>query len=336
MKIIFFTVIPFLLTYLGVELFRRWSLKKNILDLPNERSSHTQPTPRGGGLALVIVVFTFTFLGLYDFSLLPYFISALLVAVISWFDDIKHIPSGIRLLFHSLAASLIIIFIGYFDSIFGVQLGYIGIIFTFLWIVWMINAYNFMDGIDGIAGIQAITASLSWFLLSFFIGSQSGVIYSCVVFSSVLGFLIHNWSPARIFMGDVGSAFLGFYFAVFPIIMFKKNISDNSFFLDLFLISIVFVWFFVFDTIYTFFRRLLNGEKVWQAHRSHLYQRLVISGFSHQFVTLLYGIMSVLLLAFYYLLGIKSNLLTIIFLIGSGLGLIFFTTFNEKRNTKEN
>jgi Fuc2NAc and GlcNAc transferase len=332
MKIIFFTVIPFLLTYLGVELFRRWSLKKNILDLPNERSSHTQPTPRGGGLVFVIIVLLFTFLGLNDFGLLPYFISAFLIVIISWLDDIKHIPSGIRLLIHSLVAILIINFYGYFEF----QIGYLGIILTFLWIVWMINAYNFMDGIDGIAGIQAVTASIAWFVISFYSSSQSGVIYSSIVLSSVLGFLIHNWSPAKIFMGDVGSAFLGFHFAVFPLIIFKEYQNDKYVFDYLFFASVVFVWLFVFDTIYTFFRRLLNREKVWQAHRSHLYQRLVISGFSHQFVTLFYGIMSVLLLAFYYLWGIKSYLLTIIFLIISGLGLILFTTFNEKRNTKEN
>lgn len=330
MKIIIFGIIPFLLTYFGVEIFRRWSLRKNILDLPNERSSHINPTPRGGGLVFVIVILLFLAIQ-FSTQLLPYFISSLIIAAISWFDDIKHIPSGIRLLFHSFATLLFIYFYGYFDNFFGIQIGFFGAIFTFLWIVWMINAYNFMDGIDGIAGIQAITACIGWFLTFFSIDSQNGLITAFIFFSTVLGFLIHNWSPAKIFMGDVGSAFLGFSFAVLPLIVFEKR--ENS---ELFLVTVLFLWLFVFDSIFTFCRRLLNGEKVWQAHRSHLYQRLVISGFSHQFVTILYGIFSILIVSIYLILPFEKRLLVIPFAFFISIILLLLTIFYERRNQTQN
>jgi UDP-N-acetylmuramyl pentapeptide phosphotransferase/UDP-N-acetylglucosamine-1-phosphate transferase len=327
MKIIIFGVIPFLFTYIGVEVFRRWSLRKNILDLPNERSSHTQPTPRGGGLVFVIIILLFVLFYFQSLSILPYFISAILIAIISWFDDIKHIPSGIRLLFHSFAACLIIYFYGYFETIFGIQLGIFGIVLTFLWIVWMINAYNFMDGIDGIAGMQAVTASFGWIFVFWSINSQNGLVFNLIYLSTVLGFLVHNWSPAKIFMGDVGSAFLGFNFAVLPLILLEKN--DNQ---DLFLVTILFLWFFVFDTIWTFCRRLLKGEKVWEAHRSHLYQRLVISGFSHQFVTILYGVLSIIIVLIYIFLPIEKRFLIIPIILFSSIILLLLTVFYERRS----
>jgi UDP-N-acetylmuramyl pentapeptide phosphotransferase/UDP-N-acetylglucosamine-1-phosphate transferase len=172
----------------------------------------------------------------------------------------------------------------------------------FIWIIWLINAYNFMDGINGIAGVQAITAGVGWTLLGFIFGLETIGFYAIIVIGAALGFLIHNWSPAKVFMGDVGSAFLGFTFAVLP---FWAD-SNNKIELNLFFAGLIFVWFFVFDSVWTFLKRLCKKEKIWQAHRQHIYQLLVISGNSHSKITIIYGIFSItLIMGFFILLLMK-------------------------------
>jgi Fuc2NAc and GlcNAc transferase len=285
----------FILTYFGVRLFRSWSLKKGILDVPNERSSHTTPTPRGGGLILVIVALTFY--GLISFQhpasfSWGYLAGAILISIVSWLDDIYSVSIVWRLLTHALAAVCLIIDKGYWgdlllpDSKAAIGLGIGGAFVTFFWIVWLINAYNFMDGIDGIAGIQAAVAGLGWLGIGWWCDVPDVALFGGVILFSSVGFLLHNWHPARIFMGDVGSAFLGFTFAAMPLLARSSNTKPLAL---LPLAAIVFVWFFLFDSIVTFVRRAFRGERVWIAHREHLYQRLVSSGLSHGFVSALYG-----------------------------------------------
>ena len=148
----------------------------------------------------------------------------------------------------------------------------------------MINAYNFMDGIDGIAGSQAVVAGAGWFILGVLADVPAVAGLGLVLAASSIGFLIHNWHPASIFMGDVASGFLGYMFAILPLMQGGDNSHGATV-----LPGVLLVWPFLFDTILTFMRRLRNGEDVFAAHRSHLYQRLVISGLSHQTVTLLYA-----------------------------------------------
>jgi UDP-N-acetylmuramyl pentapeptide phosphotransferase/UDP-N-acetylglucosamine-1-phosphate transferase len=291
-----------ILTFVGVEIFRRWSLRRNILDIPNERSSHKTPTPRGGGLIMVVVCMVFY--GVYaafaggNFSY-GYFFGAVLIAAVSWYDDLKSLPWAFRFLIHSTAALLAIYSEGFWRQIYfpvagEMYLGWFGAALTFFWIVWLTNAYNFMDGIDGIAGMQALTAGAGWLIGGSIFGLETAGFYGGVIACSAFGFLLHNWQPAKIFMGDVGSAFLGYTFAVMPLLASKEADSGGNL-LPVF--GVVCVWLFVFDTLYTFFRRLLKGEKVWMAHRSHIYQRLVIGGLSHSRVTLVYGILSAFILA---------------------------------------
>ncbi|MCX6038443.1 MAG: glycosyl transferase, partial [Chloroflexi bacterium] len=162
-----------------------------------------------------------------------------------------------------------------------INLGWLGLAITFLWIVGLINAYNFMDGIDGIAGGQAVVAGLGWIVLGW-LGNQTLVVaLGLLLAASSLGFLGYNWPPAKIFMGDVGSAFLGYTFAVLPVVAVQR---DPRFALA----GVLLVWPFVFDAAFTFLRRLLHRENVFTAHRSHLYQRLVATGFSHKTVASLY------------------------------------------------
>ncbi len=291
----------FLLTYLGVALFRRWSFKFGFLDVPNERSSHETPIPRGGGAIIVIICLAgyliVSALFPETFSL-GYLLGGILVALVSWLDDVYTIPSGLRFIAHSAAAIGLIFDKGYWHSVdfpfsaFHMEFDVVGAVITFLWIVWLINAYNFMDGIDGLAGLQAVIASLGWLALSQLLGIPSLSLFSGVVAAASAGFLIHNWNPAKIFMGDVGSTFLGYTFAALPLL--ARAESDRPGHL-LPLAAGLFVWFFIFDSVVTRIRRVVRDRKLWTAHREHFYQRLVISGLSHARVSAVYGILTLIL-----------------------------------------
>jgi UDP-N-acetylmuramyl pentapeptide phosphotransferase/UDP-N-acetylglucosamine-1-phosphate transferase len=296
----------FIITYFGVEFFRRWMLKRQIFDIPNERSSHTTPTPRGGGVVFVGVSLLFyvcwnlkTGILNLETDVLSYISGAIFLSVVSWVDDFKSVPSLFRFAVHFISASLLIHGFGSLEAIFfpfvgEIRLSYFAVPLTLLWIVWLTNAYNFMDGIDGIAAIQAITAGLGWFLLGWKFDIPFTSFFGLILALTNLAFILHNWSPAKIFMGDVGSAFLGFTFAFLPLSAGNESPPHSS---KLFLIGGLFVLPFIFDTIFTFTRRLLGGEKVWQAHRSHLYQRLVIKGYTHRIVAILYGATALLITA---------------------------------------
>lgn len=280
------------LTFIGVAWIRRWAIRKQMLDIPNVRSSHTHPTPRGGGLAIVAVVLGGIWLYAIGTSVFPwremlaFTAGALLIAGVGWLDDMRPLSVVVRFSAHGLGALLAIIGFGYCHAISlpflgNLPLGLLGFPLTLLWIVGLTNAYNFMDGIDGIAGGQALMAGLGWAILGWIAGLPIVAVMGLLLASGSLGFLGHNWPPARIFMGDVGSGFLGYAFAVLTILASQSN--------PVFVLAgLALVWPFVFDATLTFFRRLVRGEKVWVAHRSHIYQRLVISGLSHRQVSIIY------------------------------------------------
>ena len=287
-----FSFSSLVLSYYFVFALRRWTERGKIFDIPNERSSHTRPVPRGGGIAIVLL----TLIGLFVyawlnpewtiFSISAYVFGAFLISAVSWLDDLRSLGVKLRLSAHSLGAIIAISGIGYWHTInfpfLGqIHLGWIGLPVTFLWIVGLTNAYNFMDGIDGIAGGQAVVAGIGWGVLGWLSNQPTIGILGFLLAGSSLGFLGHNWPPARIFMGDVGSAFLGYTLAVLPVIE-AQNDSHLA------LPGALFVWPFLFDTVFTFSRRLRNRENVFEAHRSHLYQRLVVIGYSHRVVSILF------------------------------------------------
>lgn len=291
-------LLVFAASFAGVAAFRRYALSRGHLDIPNERSSHERPTPRGGGLVIAIVVLLAYLIAslLLGFAISPgYLVGSMLIVAVSWLDDVKSIAFHWRLLVHLIAASALLADCGYFDSVYlpfagaVVYLGVFGAIASAIGIVWLINLYNFMDGIDGIAGAQAVTAGLGWLVIGAVNNSEVIGLLSIALTCASLGFLIHNWPPAKIFMGDAGSAFLGFSFAAMPFLAKKENVAavDSLVWLAAFLL-----WMFVFDSAVTVVRRMIRGERFWHAHRSHLYQRLVINGYSHQSVTILYLVLS--------------------------------------------
>jgi UDP-N-acetylmuramyl pentapeptide phosphotransferase/UDP-N-acetylglucosamine-1-phosphate transferase len=281
-----------LLSYFGVAWLRRYAVRHEIFDIPGERSSHSQPVPRGGGLAIVIVSMIGLMIAWAFHPAWPspvfftYLLGSVLISGVSWLDDLRSLPNRIRFSVHTIVSLLLLGGIGYWSTVIlpglgQLNLGWIGIPITFFWIIGLINAYNFMDGIDGIAGGQGVIAGLGWAILGWLSHQYLATVLGLLLVACNLGFLSHNWPPARIFMGDAGSAFLGYTFAALPIIAARDDPR-------LIFSGILLLWPFIFDTIFTFLRRLLRGEKVFEAHRSHLYQRLVIAGYSHRFVTLLY------------------------------------------------
>jgi UDP-N-acetylmuramyl pentapeptide phosphotransferase/UDP-N-acetylglucosamine-1-phosphate transferase len=291
--------IVLLMSWTGIGRLRHWAARRYLLDFPNHRSSHSRPTPRGGGL----VITTLTLLGgslLYfvwgaSFSVQAFsafLVGALIVAIVSWLDDLKPVSSRLRLVVHIIAALIAIAGVGYIHSVQipllgAIDLGWIGVLITLVWIVGLTNAYNFMDGIDGLAGSQAVIGGLGWMVFGEIFAEPFVFALGLLIASSSMGFLVYNWPPARIFMGDVGSAFLGFTFAVLPLLVIQGT-PNTANALGIPVAAVALVWCFVFDSGFTFLRRLFQGENVFEAHRSHLYQRLVISGYSHLKVTLIY------------------------------------------------
>jgi len=327
------------LSYLGVTGLRRWAEKREILDFPNERSSHTFPTPRGGGIAIVFfVLFGFAIAWLINptwllWAFSAYLFGAALIAVVSWLDDLRPLLNRIRFAAHSAGAILAILGFGYLHSVDiplvgQLNFGWFGFLVAFLWIVGLTNAYNFMDGIDGIAGGQAVVAGGGWAVLGSLSDQPLVAVLGLLLATTSLGFLGHNWPPARIFMGDVGSAFLGYTFAILSIIASQ---NDPRFAL----IGVLLVWPFVLDTTFTFFRRLRKGENVFAAHRSHLYQRLVIAGCSHRFVTLIYigfALAGTILSLLWFMRVDGSEFAVVIILPLLCLALWTFVIYQEKRH----
>lgn len=290
--------IAFFASLIGVWWYRSFTLKRGLLDHPNERSSHEVPTPRGGGLVMALVAIG-AYIALSILSDAPisfgYVVAALIVIVIGLLDDLFNVWFLWRLIGQFVAAAIFVAMCGPFAAVYLPFYGDIGIpyavslVLTTSFIVYFLNAYNFMDGIDGIAGLQAVIAGICWFVVGILVGAPPAMLLGGSLAAASLGFLLLNWQPAKIFMGDAGSSFLGFSFAVLPIVGYKAGSNRNDLLLT---IGILAVWPFIFDSIITLIRRGLRGEKVWSAHREHLYQRLVIGGWSHSTVTLIYAVIA--------------------------------------------
>lgn len=333
------SIYTLLIAYTGVGNVRAWA-EQRLLAIPNERSSHTKPTPSGGGVAIVLA----TLFGILVFALLTRQVNAtlwfvitggLLVALISWFDDLYTMPIQARLGVHSLSALCIVLGVGAVHQIalppFGTLfLGWTGFFVTLFWIIGLINAYNFMDGIDGLAGAQALITGLAWAWLGYSIQAPLVMAFGLFIAASSLGFLGYNWPPARIFMGDVGSAFLGYSFATLTILATRKDPR-------LACVGLLLLWPFIFDTGFTLIRRWRNKENIFLAHRSHLYQRLVIAGHSHRNVTLLYAILALagVLLGLDWFYGMPgSTLMLVVGLPALAIALWMIVRYYEARQLK--
>ena len=283
LSLVFFSGLA-LLSCAGTKLYINYARRKAILDIPNERSSHTLPTPRGGG-----VVFVALFLAVI--LLCPFFFpreaslwlalsgGGLAVAAVGWIDDRKTLPAWQRLGVHSMAVLWVLYHLGGMPSLSlgfaSLPLGYIGHVLAFIGGVWMINLYNFMDGIDGLAAGEAVlVASAGAFLTK---GSPVSFALFALA-ASVLGFLIWNWSPAKVFMGDAGSGFLGFAFFCFA--LYTENTNAMPLLTWAVLVSV-----FAVDATLTLVMRARQRKHLSEAHRDHLYQQFIKAGYPHAAVT---------------------------------------------------
>lgn len=271
-----FLVVPAVaaLALLLTGYLRRYALARSIIDIPNARSSHSVPTPRGGGVAIVLgflIVLPILYIN-GDISsdiLLALLGSGGGVAVLGFLDDHGHIAARWRLLGHFGAAAWALFWLGGLPviSFFGVDLdlGWAGYFIAAFYLVWMLNLYNFMDGIDGIASIQAISVCLGACLVYWLSGHQDLIWLPLVLSMAVLGFLYWNFPPARIFMGDAGSGFLGM---VLGVLSLQAAWAST----DFLWVWLILLGVFIIDATFTLLRRLLRGDKVYEAHRSHAYQ----------------------------------------------------------------
>jgi glycosyltransferase WbpL len=291
-------LIAFFATVLLTGLSRRYALHRVLLDIPNERSSHDTPTPRGGGLAIAVILSVGTtllgWLGVLEVKLAWALLGGgILVAGIGWLDDHRHVPPHWRVMVHVLAAILAVVFIGGIDRI---QLGgsvwhvgWLGSLLAVIAIVWLINLYNFMDGIDGLAGLEGVTTGLCVASLLWWSGDFGLATAAALIAISCGGFLWWNWPPAKIFMGDVGSSLLGYCFAVLALASEKSGGIPA-------VVLMILLAVFILDATFTLIARVLRGEQWYTAHRSHAYQRGVQLGYSHRRVTTIVGGINLLIL----------------------------------------
>jgi UDP-N-acetylmuramyl pentapeptide phosphotransferase/UDP-N-acetylglucosamine-1-phosphate transferase len=257
--------------------------RRSVLDRPNERSSHVVPTPRGGGIAVIgVSVVAWLALaagGIAPPRAIPVALVSAGLALVSWFDDLGGLSPGIRLLaqFAAVAAGVWALPHGaIFQGWLPVELDAIAV--ALIW-VWFVNLFNFMDGIDGIDGSEAAAIGLGIVLVA---GAGGGVDLgiaapAAAIAAAALGFLVWNWAPARIFLGDVGSVPLGY---LLGFLLFELALRGQ------WQAALILPLYFLVDASVTLLHRLARGERVWQAHREHFYQRAVQSGLSHDAVVL--------------------------------------------------
>lgn len=290
-----FFVIAGCISLLLTSALRRYALSKSLIDIPNARSSHTVPTPRGGGVAIVLSFLLLVPL-LSIFSLLPWAAAWGLigagvgVAVLGFLDDHGHIAARWRLLGHFSAAVWALFWLGGIPplTIMGVvfNMGWIGVVLSLFYLVWMLNLYNFMDGIDGLASLEAIAVCLSASLIYALMGFSSLAWAPLLLSFTVAGFLYWNFPPAKIFMGDAGSGFLG---VTLGILSLQAAWASPA----LLWVWVILMGVFVVDATFTLVRRLVRGDKVYEAHRSHAYQSASRQFGRHLPVTLTVGLVNV-------------------------------------------
>jgi len=277
-------------------LVRRLALSHGVLDVPNQRSSHQTPTPRGGGAAIVAASTTallaLALIGIISTDLLWAIAGGLGVACVGFLDDRSGLSARVRLSVHILAAVWALFWLGGLPPLLLgghlYVLGWPGYLLGTLGIVWVLNLFNFMDGIDGIAASEALFIVLAAAVLALYNQEVTGLTLAYVAFGAACcGFLLWNWPPAKIFMGDVGSGYVGYVLAVFALAATRE--APVSLWSWLILGGVFFV-----DATVTLARRVARGERVYQAHRSHAYQWLARRWGSHRRVTIAVTLLNVL------------------------------------------
>ena len=287
---IFFIVIATIaISFVLTHLVRKTAIKRNKFDIPNERSSHQNPTPRGGGVA-VVAAFVFGLLALLirgdiaSESFYAIVLPGVLVAAIGYLDDLGRVTAArLRLIGHFVAAVIAVYILDGLPPmpVFAetLDIGLVGNIIAVLFLVWMLNLFNFMDGIDSITGVEALTSCL--ILTIFLINKSETELWQvpALLCAAVIGFLYFNWPPARIFLGDIGSGFIGFTIGTISLVIARSQPLITW-------AVIILLGVFIVDATVTLIRRLIDKQRISTAHRSHAFQHLANSADRHLKVSL--------------------------------------------------
>lgn len=298
--------------------YRQYALSRRILDIPNDRSAHQRAVPRGGG-----AIFVSLFLGscLYYFpSQLPLLMVTLGIAMIGYFDDIRSIPAVKRLVLHILLSAASLVILGGMPDLclyhWTIHFGFVTSMVGVLYLVWMLNLYNFMDGINGLAGCEALCVSIGIVVVYVVIGEHTYIILPCILMAVVAGFLLYNFPRATLFMGDVGSSFLGFTFGIWS--LQSATIQPQLFWSWMILLGV-----FVVDATTTLVWRMARNEPIYLAHSTHAYQFAARYYDSHTTVTMAVVIINILwllplavLVSLGYLDGIMGVIIAYLPLLG--------------------
>lgn len=318
---LFFFAMIFSSSFLLTAIYRRFALNKLLIDIPNERSSHSVPTPRGGGIAVVItwcigVIASYFYFDWSPTQLAGWIIPGCLLAVISFIDDMGHVSPSWRLLVQAAAASIGVYLLGDMpksvtnplSSI--MQIGVV--IFVILSLVWLTNLYNFMDGINGIASLEAMAVCFGLFIqLWLFAPGIEPNVLPLILGAAVSGFCVWNFPKAKIFMGDIGSCFIGLQLGLFAV--YYAGV-DLHFFVGVVILLAAFVS----DASVTLLRRIFRGQKIYLAHREHAYQHLARLTGSHTWVSLAYALITIL-----WLLPLSSLVIMGKLPVASGLSIAY-------------
>jgi len=259
--------------------------------IPNERSLHDQPTPKGGGIAIVLTwyagITVLYFAGIIEQRLFFALLSGILLAIVSLIDDVRGLKPLIRLIVQFLTAIMAFIFLEGLRPLImpGININYNFFVYpiAIVGMVWFINLFNFMDGVDGFASLEAIIICSVFFVFTWSLAA-------ILLIACITGFLYWNWPKASIFMGDVGSTQLGFILVIFGI-YYHNNFEFSI--LNWIMLTSPF-WF---DATLTLYRRWRNGEKLSEAHRKHVYQRIVQAGSSHEKVNIYLFFINIFIIA---------------------------------------
>ena len=269
-----------------------WLRRRAILDFPNQRSSHSAPTPRGGGIAVIAVIAGAWLAVAASGVAVPgpialVLAAALGLALVSWRDDVAGLSASVRILAQGGAVMTALALGALPVSLAPLPAALAIAAMVLIWL-WFINLFNFMDGIDGIAGVEAAAIGIGVALVAFAADLGAGpVLLGAAMAGAAIGFLRHNWHPARLFLGDVGSVPLGFLLAWLLLDLAMRGLWPAA---------LILPGYFLADASLTLIQRALRKEKLFQAHRRHFYQRAVAGGLSHARVSIMVGLLDLWLI----------------------------------------
>ncbi len=336
-------VVTFAISVIIIPIVKRLALHVGAMDIPNARKVHSKPIPRMGGLGIFVAfLFGYMFFGQLNIQMISILIGGFLLVMTGVLDDIKPIRARFRFIVHIIAA-LIVVFYGgvYFDelTILGLHIQFASIIMQLMsafFIVAIVNALNLIDGLDGLSSGISVIYFVTIAVIAFILSNLGGldVILSLLMIGSILGYLVYNFHPASIFMGDGGSCFIGFMIATTALLGFKAT-TLTSFIIPLLILSIPIV-----DTLLAMGRRLLKGKNIMDADKEHFHHQLLNMKFGTRTTVLIIYVINILfsLVSIFYVLGDSQIAIAIYILLMIGLLYMVLNTnilFERKKVVEE-